>query len=270
MSYENLPTQKPHISFSELSDWVSCSWRHKLKYVEKIDLSKPSPIPGSGTAVHAACEDYLKTRVMKHQIAVDLIEELFAKNVDIEGFELEKKQGYIDSAVNVLKEVPGWLTQNFPNWEFIDAEHNLYESIDGKPHAFKGFIDGVIKCDGKKNKKVIWLIDWKHTGFWKAEKKSDPRVTSQLIYYKHFWSKKTNTPMKDVKCGFVLLKRSGKPSSLIELVPVSVGDVSVGKSLKVVNNMLHSVKKGIAVKNGYECTWCDYKQTEHCTKRQCY
>jgi len=242
---------------------MDCSWRHKLKHVLKIDLSKPSPIPGSGTAVHAACEDYLKTRVMKPEIAVEEMKKLFAENEGVEGFEPEKLQGFIDSAVGVLADVPAWLDENFPNWEYVDAEHALYEGIEGQPHAFKGFIDGIIRCDGKRGK-VIWLIDWKFTGFWSVEKKSDPKVTAQLIYYKHFWSKKTNTPMKDVKCGFVLLKRSGKPGNRIELVPVSVGDVSVGKSLKVVNNMVSAVKRGVALKNRQECTWCDYKNTPHC------
>lgn len=262
--YELLPTGKPHVSFSEIREWDDCSWRHKIKHVMHIDLSKPSPIPGSGTAVHASCEDYLKTRVMKPEIAIAELQKLFAENAGAAGFEEEKLQGYIDSAIGVLAEVPAWLDENFPNWEYVDAEHMLYEGIEGQPHAFKGFIDGIIQCDGAKGKRVTWLIDWKFTGFWSADKKSDPKVTAQLIYYKHFWATKTATPMKDVRCGFVLLKRSGKPGTRIELVPVSVGDVSVGKSLKVINNMLSSMKKGLAFKNKQACTYCDFKKTEWC------
>jgi hypothetical protein len=245
---------------------MACGWRHRLQQVLKIDLEKPSPAPMSGSAVHLACEDYLRTRVMKPEIAVEALKKMFADHAGVEGFEPEKLQGFIDSAINVLSEVPKWMEEQFPNWEFIDAEHALYEPIEGQPHAFKGYIDGVIRCDGKQGKKVIWLIDWKHVGrTWNAEKRSDPKVTNQLVYYKTFWSKKTNTDLKDIRCGFVLLFRGGKPGKLIELIPISVGDVTVGKALKVVGNMVSSVKKGIALKNRKECRYCVYKNTEHCT-----
>lgn len=58
------PTGKPHISFSEIKNWHECGWRHKLIYIDKINLSKPSENLEFGTAVHAECEDYLKTRTM--------------------------------------------------------------------------------------------------------------------------------------------------------------------------------------------------------------
>jgi len=264
--FELLPTGKPHVSFSEMRDWQDCSYRHKLKHVLKIDLGKPGPLMDFGTAVHASCENFLKTREMKPEIAADMIRKVWEKNKDIKGFEASTIPAFIKESDDILAEVPAWLEENFPGWEFIDAEHQLYESIDGKPHAFKGFIDGIIKCKGPRGKELVWLLDWKTTGWgWKSEKKSDPIVCAQLVLYKNFWSTKTKTDPKDVRCGFVLLKRSAKPGKHCELISTSVGDVTTSRSLKVINNMLTSVKKGIAIKNRASCTFCDYYNTPHCT-----
>jgi hypothetical protein len=249
-----------------MSDWSACSFRHKLKYVMKIDLGKPGPLMDFGTAVHASCENYLKTREMKPQIATDMIRKVWEKNKCIQGFEPDSIERYCKEATEILADIPAWLEETFPGWEFLDAEHYLYEAIADKPHAFKGFIDGIIKCKGPKNKTLVWLLDWKTTGWgWTADKKGDPNVCAQLVLYKNFWTQKTGTNPKDVRCGFILLKRSAKVGKHCELVTTSVGDVTTGRSLKVINNMVASVKKGIAIKNRGSCTFCDYYGTEHCT-----
>lgn len=249
-----------------MRDWVDCSWRHKLKHIKKIDLGRPGPFLDFGTAVHASCEDYLRTRVMKPAIATTMITNVWEKNAELPGFEPKTLPGYLKEIDSILADVPAWLEETFPGWQFIDAEHYLYEPIDGRPHAFKGFIDGVITCKGPRDKTLTWLIDWKTTSWgWSFDKKSDPMVRAQLVLYKNFWSRKTGTDPKDVRCGFVLLKRSAKKGAHCELVTTSVGDVTTKKSLDVVNNMLATVKRGIAIKNRNSCMYCDYRETEHCT-----
>lgn len=272
--YTNLPTGKPHVSFSEMRTWKECSYRHKLQHVMKIDLSKPGPLMDFGTAVHASCEDYLKTRVMKPEIAVEMIRKVWEKNKDLKVIDKDGKERvifdnveqYVKEANDILADVPKWLEETFPNWEFVDAEHYLYEKIGDTPHAFKGFIDGVIKCKGARNKVITWLIDWKTTSWgWTMDKKSDDMVRAQLVLYKNFWSKKFGTDPRDIRCGFVLLKRTAKPGQHCELVTASIGDVTTGRSLKVLTNMLSCVKKGIAIKNRNSCQYCDYHGTEWCT-----
>src|SRR5690606_4896281 len=99
------------------------------------------------------------------------------------------------------------------------------------------------------------------------EKKQDPKVQAQLVLYKTFWSQKTGTKMTDIRCAFVTLKRNAKKGTRCELITVSVGDVTKQKSLKVLNNMLVSVNRGIAIKNREECKYCDYKDTIHCENK---
>lgn len=264
--YIILPTGKHHISFSELRTWKECSFRHYLQHVKKIELDKPGPLMDFGTAVHASCENYLKTRIMDVSIATQIIKDVWEKNKELAGFEPKTLKGFLEEAEAILTEVPTFVDATFPDWEFIDAEHQLYEPIEGQPHAFKGFIDGVIKATGPRGKPLVWLIDWKTTSWgWNRYKREDEMVKAQLVLYKNYWTKKVGIDPKDVRCGFVLLKRTAKSAQHCELIPVSVGDVTSKKSLKIVNNMIASVKRGISIKNRNECTYCVYKDTVHCT-----
>jgi len=261
-----LPTGKCHVSFSEIRDWKECSWRHKTKYVKKIDLGKPGVALDFGTAMHSGCEHFLKTKTIDLSIVVNSLNAAWDKNKDIKQYSAASLVSYMAEAKSILADLPAWFDKTFPNWEFIDAEHYLYEQIGELPYAMKGYIDGIIVCDGARGKKIIWIIDFKTTSWgWGIEKKTDPMVLAQLVIYKNFWAIKTNTNPKDIRCGFALLKRTAKPGSHCELIQVSVGPVSTQRSLKVVTNMIASVKRGIALKNKSACTWCDYKDTEHCT-----
>lgn len=260
-TYTLLPTGKPHISFSELRSWKDCSWRHMLEQVKKVDMSKPSVILDFGTSVHAAHEAFMNTGTMDVDIAIRMLREFWKEHEHNESIVQFEK-----GASDVLQEVPAYYNATFPNWKPVGAEHMLYESIEGHPHAFKGYIDAIIEADGPRNKRLYWIIDAKTTTWgWSMEKKRNEMVKNQLVLYKAFWSKKMNVDPKNVRCGFLLLKRTAKPGSRCELVTVSVGDKSIEKARKHVSNMLVTVKRGIAIKNRYSCTYCQYKGTEHCT-----
>lgn len=256
-----LPTGKPHVSFSELRDWVECSWRHKLKHIDGIDLDDRGPALDFGTAVHAACERYVMTRELNAAIAVDGIKKAWKKY----GYDNEKE--YIAQAEAIIAEVPTFLDSTFPGWKVITAEHKLYERVDGHEQAFKGFIDAVIEAPGKRSKQLIWLLDWKTTSWgWSREKKSDELTRAQLILYKYFWCQEFNIEdPRDVRCAFVLLKRTANDGQRCGLVTVSVGDKTTARTMKKVNNMLRGMKKGLALKNRFSCRYCPYNNTPHCT-----
>lgn len=266
-TFDLLPTGKPHVSFSEVKLWKECSYRHNLVHIKKIDLSKPSPVLDFGTAVHASCEQYLLTREMKPEIAYKHMDKAWAEHAENPDFTAASLEKAKSDASAILAEVPKFLDDTFSEWEVVDAEHQLYEAVENHPHAFKGFIDGVIKSKGKRGETLYWILDWKTTiRGWMREKRSDEMVKAQLALYKNFWCQKNpQVPFKNVRCGFVLLKKSAKAGQHCELFSVSMGDVPVKRSLKVVSNMLTSVKRGIALKNRDACTWCEYKNTEHCT-----
>jgi len=126
----------------------------------------------------------------------------------------------------------------------------------------------VLKVPKKRGKGYeYWIIDWKTAGAWgwRRDKKQDLGMTAQLILYKHFWAKKHNIDLKDVRCGFVLLKRGGKKGKVCELVKVSVGPKTYAKGVKLMRSMISSVSKGMYLKNRNSCKFCQFHQTEHCT-----
>jgi hypothetical protein len=272
----DFPTNKPHISFSEIKQWKECSWRHKLVYIDKIDVFEPSPYLDFGTAVHEGCESLLESNTIDRKKILKDVTDAWKKHGFGEPEWYEKMPGWYkhapveewcEWAENMWNDVPVFLDETFPGWETVKAEEYLYEKIDESSVKFKGFIDAVIKVPDKKGKIKYWILDWKTSQSygWRRQKKQDILMTAQLILYKHFWSRKHSVPLKDIRCGFILLKRGGKPGSVCELVPVSVGPKSLDKGIKIMNNMIKSVTRGMFLKNRESCKYCVFKDTEYCT-----
>lgn len=271
------PTRKPHISYSEVRNWRECSYRHKLQQIDKIDMFKPSPYLDFGTNVHEGCESFLKESSIPRQ---KLLENISAAWKEF-GFDdpawVEKQPGWykykplsvwLEWANLMWDDIPGFLDETFPGWETVEAEEELYENIEDRELKFKGFIDAIIKVPKKRGTgHKYWILDWKTANAygWRSSKKRDPLVQAQLILYKHFWSKKHNIDPKDVGCAFVLLKRGGKPGKVCSLVEVSAGPKATEKAEKLVSNMISSVHRGMFLKNRNSCSFCEYKETEHCT-----
>ena len=255
------PTGKPHVSFSEVKMWHECGWRHKLCHIDKINLSKPAESPSFGTAVHAECEEYLEKRTYN----IERLDESIRKTWNDNGF--QNVDTWVKEGKQILAEVAGFLDESFPDWSFVAAEHALYEPIEGEDEIkFKGFVDGMIKAKNKRGQDCLWIIDWKTAGprGWSSDKRRNKLILAQLALYKHFCSEKFQIDPKDIKCGFVLLKRGLKPGKACELVEVSVGPKSLEDAQKLVDTMIKGVRAGKALKNRTSCMFCDYKGTEHC------
>lgn len=280
----NFPTEKPHVSYSEVKTWKECPYRHKLSYIDKIDTSENSPYLDYGTLLHDQLEQYLNTKTMDlDKLEKDLRSAWIEKGFDSKEFiqkqaDHRKSNGwkpkphvYIDEwvswAKNSLEDMPAFLDSNFPNWKAISAEEQLYEDLPGKDLNFKGFIDAVIECDGPKGKRVRWIIDWKtaNAGGWYKDKKRDFLTQAQISAYKLFWRKKNGLGPRDVKCGFVLLKRGAKKGKTCELLTVSSGPKMEERVEKLISSMISAVRKGLFLKNREACLFCDFKNTEHCT-----
>ena len=175
---------------------------------------------------------------------------------------------WVEWANNMWDDIPRFLDQEFPGWETVVAEEELYEDIEGFDMKFKGFIDAIIKVPKKRGEGyVYWILDWKTANAygWKRQKKQDILMTAQLILYKYFWSRKHNVPLDDIRCGFILLKRGGKPGNMCDIVKVSVGPKALEKGTKMMRSMIKNVQKQFALKNRNSCTYCPFKDTEHCT-----
>jgi hypothetical protein len=307
-----LPTGKSHVSYSEISDWMDCSYRHRLKHIEKINLGKPSIHTEYGQVIHDLLENYILGKNKLEEESIEGARKQFREHCDKlkeeHGIEVSDKDfnDFSASIPEIANAVPEFLNETFPEWTGFAAEHALYESVAGQTNKwFKGYIDTIIRIPKNARKKrgsslpdsegkavpmrlselvgqvktdeekqqfgdgyEFWILDWKTTSWgWDAMKKRDFQKQLQLVFYKHYFCRLLGLRLDQVKCGFVLLKRTPRKSdnSRCELVPVSVGPKTEAKALEVLNNMINQVASGRAIKNRNSCRFCDYNGTEHCT-----
>lgn len=261
----DFPTGKPHVSYSEVSCWTACGWKHKLTYVDKVPLPDQDWIHANfGTHVHTGVENYLKTRTMNIEAVTQAIEKEW---IEKGRKEIEKWKTW---AHNILTDFPGWMDENFPGWELLGAELSLYEDIpEEESIKFKGFVDCVIRAplNEEKTRWKVWILDWK-TGpayGWKREKLEDDLTLAQLWLYKSFLTRKLDVNSREMGCAFVVLKKGAKPGSTISRYDISVGPKPMEKGEKMVRNMVTGVRKGKFIKNKYSCEWCDYRKAGICT-----
>lgn len=279
----NLPllkNKKAHVSFSEVSCWKSCSWKHKLAYIDGISEEAKSPYLTYGTILHDAVECFLNGSP-KHidEVQKTIREEWGKMGFDSQEFieaqtaksksqgwkyNHEKVDSWCQSAKNCLEALPIFLDEKFPGWKPVAAEFSLYEKIENIDKGyFKGYIDSVIELPNGKHV----ILDWKTAGprGWNWEKRMDPLVQAQVVLYKHFWMKITQKSSRDVKSAFILLKRNSKVKSAIDIVEASAGPKSMESATKMVSSMIKTMEMGMAIKNRYSCKYCEYYSTPHCT-----
>jgi len=260
----NFPTGKPHVSYSEVSCWTSCGWKHKLSYVDKVPIPDQDWIHAEfGTHVHNGVEKYLKDRVMD----IASVEEAIEKQWIEKGRKEIKK--WKTWARNILTDFPDWINSQFPGWELLGAELPLYEEIPEEEFIkFKGFVDCMIRVplNEEKTKWKIWILDWK-TGpayGWRRDKLENDLVLAQLWLYKSYIIRKLEVSSREIGCAFVVLKKGAKPGSTISRYDISVGPKPMEKGEKMVKSMVNGVRKGKFLKNKYSCEWCDYKKAGIC------
>ncbi len=278
------PTNKAHVSYSEVKAWAECPFRHNLMYVQGINTYVDNPYADFGTVVH----DQIEQRLNGKEFSIDLVNEKLTKiwaekkydspeyikqiteERAVNGWKYnhESLDDMKQSAANVINSFDSFMDETFPGWEPISAEHQLYENIDNDM-KFKGFIDCIIARPKKpgSDKVEYWVIDWKTTGKngWFYKKKKEFLSLAQVALYKHYWANKFNVPLKDIKVGYVFLKRGAKPDNCIELFSFSAGPTFIDKANNLVSRMIKNVRKGVKLKNYNNCKFCPYKNTEHCS-----
>jgi hypothetical protein len=147
-------------------------------------------------------------------------------------------------------------------YEVVSTEEPLFERIQKLDfeYDFKGFIDLVLKTpDGK-----VHIIDWKTCSWgWDTKKKSDPMVTYQLTYYKHFYAQKFNIDPKMIETHFALLKRTAKKNR-VEFFRVSSGIKKTENANTLLTKAITAIKNGKYIKNRLSCNGCDFYKTDLC------
>lgn len=274
-----LRNNKPHVSYSEVSAWKSCSFRHKLIYIDGMTTDEKSPHLSYGTIIHDAVESFLKSSPKTIEEIQESIRHSWTENgFDSDEFKSRQSlraqaQGWkynhepvgmwLESAKVCMESLPVFLETTFPGWKSVAAEHYLYENIEGVEFGkFKGFIDSIIELPNGKHV----ILDWKTAGprGWSQDKRRDFLTQAQLILYKHYWMKITGKSSREVKTAFVLLKKNTKAKSAVEIVEISSGPKVTADATKMVESMVKLMQRGLAVKNRLSCKYCEFLGTQHC------
>ena len=252
-----------HVSFSQLKDWQFCPFYHKLVRFDGLKGFRGNTFTAFGNAIHDTCESMLTEDLKK---PYDYFLERFGKVLNelrSDGIEIDEglAKKMEEQARPLVELILPELEEYFGEYEVVSAEELLYEDIDNSELKYKGYIDLVLKTpDGK-----IHVIDWKSCSWgWNARKKSDPMVTYQLTFYKHFYAKKHGLDPKDVETHFALLKRTAKQNN-VEVFRVTSGERKTNNALNFLSRALYNIQKDNHIKNRLSCKNCDFYKTEHCT-----
>jgi hypothetical protein len=252
----------PHISYSELKDWVHCAFYHKLTRVDGIDGFTGNQYTAFGSAIHSVCEK----KLLQEEIAENFFVEELKKNIAALDDEIDNKivHEMMKQGNAIIPEIEDALNDYFEEYEVLAVEMPLMEMIEGEEdYRFKGFIDAVVATpDGK-----VHIFDWKTCSWgWDSKKKNDKMVTYQLTLYKHFFCQKMEVDPKDVETHFALLKRTAKKNR-VEFFRVTSGSIKTNNALKTLNMALYNIKNKRYIKNRLSCTagyGCKFYKTEHC------
>ena len=252
----------PHISYSELKNWVQCPFYHKLVNIQKIKGFKGNEYTAFGTAIHNVCEK----KLLKEQIND---EEFFVSNFSDSIAALDSDVvvdiGLVDKMVGqgkaILPEIEDALIAYFgPDYEVMSTEERLMVPIDEVQYNFKGFIDAVIKTsDGKYH-----IVDWKSCSWgWDMKKRTDPMITYQLTLYKKYYAIKHNIDPDIIETHFALLKRTSKKGR-VEIFRVSSGNRKTNNASNLLMKAIKNISNGKHIKNKLSCRRCEFYKTEHC------
>ena len=252
----------PHISYSELKDWVHCAFYHKLTRVDGIDGFTGNQYTAFGSAIHSVCEK----KLLQEEIDDNFFVEELKKNIAALDDEIDNKivHEMMKQGNAIIPEIEDALNNYFEEYEVLAVEMPLMEMIEGEEdYKFKGFIDAVVATpDGK-----VHIFDWKTCSWgWDSKKKNDKMITYQLTLYKHFFCQKMEIDPKDVETHFALLKRTAKKNR-VEFFRVTSGSIKTNNALKTLNMALYNIKNKRYIKNRLSCTagyGCKFYKTEHC------
>lgn len=181
MAYGNIDYRERNLSYSQITEWNSCAFRHNLSYNLGY-RPKENAIPLLlGTFIHEALAALIlqqDPRVAVEEVAqtsIDSIESPIVADL----IQSTKEQG-----LEIADRTDDWMGISAGHWKTVNfsghgpmVEHKFSMPIEG----WKGYVGVVDWVAENRSTGKIWLIDWKTRG-----RMADPRseeVNLQLMSY---------------------------------------------------------------------------------------
>lgn len=252
-----------YVSFSGIKDWQFCPNYYKITRIDKSYKFKGNIHTAFGTAMHTVMEHMILNRKKKQRDY--LISEskrrfrgAYRRELkSLPEFPSEKETlDFENQAPKIIEQVLDSLESHFgKDFRYVSTEEQVdipIEEYKLADYDFRGIVDLTIQTpDGKYH-----IIDWKTCSWgWNHKKRTDPMVTYQLTYYKHFLAKKHNIDLKNIETYFILLKRVAKKDS-VEIIRVSSGAKKTSNALRLLETAVHSIDHGNFIKKKTSCRSC--------------
>jgi len=211
------------VSYSQYSMYKQCNFRWYMNYVKKQRVFKPSIHTLFGTSFHETIQEYLRLMYeesvkkseefdyetfLKERMIANYKEEM-EKNKDEHYVNKEDFNAFIQDGINIMS----WVKKNRKKYfttkkvKLVGIEIPMEQYIvDDIPNVImQGYID-IIFYDQDLKKYIV--IDFKtSTGGWKDSDKKDETKLSQLLLYKHFYSRALKISPEEVEVMFMIVKR---------------------------------------------------------------
>lgn len=287
------------ISYSQYTMWANCPKQWKLTYVDGHKIDDPSIHLIFGTAMHEVIQDWLKViygdspstadTMDLNKMLLDNMAKEYKKSMAIYGVKFTSKdemnEFYADG-VQILDFLRKNRSEYFSTrkMRLVGVELPIYyPASESNEHIMmKGFLDLVFEIveDGTIE---IWDIKTSTRG-WNKYQKDDKTKTAQLVLYKKFFADQYGYPLEKIQVRYFIVKRKLWEEAMFaqkrvqEFVPAH-GIPTMRKILKEFNRFIdegfnedgtYKVDgefQAIAGKNGKNCKWCPFKDSELCSKK---
>lgn len=284
------PSDKKTVSFSQFSNYFTCSYKYYRDYVLKEKQFEDNLILSFGTAIHETIQNFIKSLYTTDEKTANAIDNLtyfkehFKKIIDEKKIPHtpEEYNEFVEDGKNILDEFvePSNRIRYFPRdkWELLGIEDELNIEIKNNVNLV-GFLDLVLK---EKSTGNIRIVDFKtSTRGWVNYDKENFTKTSQLVLYKALYSKKYNIPINKIQVEFVILKRKLYEDSKFEQSRIQIFKPSsyqndiilvIQEFRKFVEHCFtpEGVRKAdadypkIPGKNKKNCKYCPYLKNKKC------
>lgn len=263
---ENVDNKK-RVSFSQYSIYLKCPHHWELDYVKNLKVRESTIHTTFGTAIHQVLQDYLvktfnegyvnTTNKSLAELAFDEFVKKFEeeyKNVPEQN--LDEFNSFVFDGKLILNEIfhPVNLAKYFSpdEFELLGVELPLDTSMINNV-KFIGYIDIVLKY---KKSNRIKIIDIKTSNIgWTKYMKEDISKYSQLLLYKHIYSKIYNIPKKDIDIEFFIVKRTidnyDRMKGFGSRIQIFVPDANINKEKEAINGFVDFLLEGFNSDGSY-------------------
>jgi putative RecB family exonuclease len=146
-----------HLSYSQVSTYLTCPLRYRLQYVEIIAPAFTSAALAFGSAIHEAVAALYQTRLEGDELRpdemLDVYRDTWSKAEKIKYFNGDNESSLLEKAKNMLAVFHGSVD---PAVTILGVEEFFEIKLDGVP-PFQGYIDLIEQSDSR----AITVVDLK-------------------------------------------------------------------------------------------------------------